>query len=161
MGEIPEPTDRGLTPEQEASVEDLADKRGISMDMARRAILGERIEPTGPIAAPKEPTKPHRIGHVRDFESDRDHEDAALRAAYVELTPEERAAQQQINSEGRAKVDIALDEAFGKDRHIKAIEAKVEAMIPIDPDRVQESLKARERMTNALLRKHFDGKTTA
>lgn len=160
MGEIPERVDRGLTPEQTASVEDLAEKRGISIDMAERAILGIKIEPTEPFAAPKTP-KLHPTGHVYDYETDRDHEDAALRAEYKKLTPEEAVQQRETNAGGRALVEAALDEEFGKDRKIKAIEEKVDEMIPIDPDRVEESLKARERQKTALLRKYFDDKAAS
>lgn len=157
MGEIPERAQRDLTPEQEAAVEDLTDKRGISIDMAERAILGERIEPDGPIAAPKSPAKRHPTGHVRDFESDRDYENAAIRAAYQPPSPEQR----EIAKVGRARVEEALDEAFGKDRHIKAIQERVEREIPIDPDNRAKSLADREHLLNARLRTYFDHKTAS
>jgi len=44
---VPGRPDRNLTPEQEAEVEDYAEKRGISIDMAERAILGIRVEDPG------------------------------------------------------------------------------------------------------------------
>lgn len=102
--------------------------------------------------------KPRPTGNVRDFETDRDHELAAERANYEELTEEQLEERRTASKNGRVAIEAALDDAFGKDRHIKAIEAKVERMIPIDPDRVQESLAARERQVNALLRKHFEDK---
>lgn len=155
MSEIPGRPDRDMTPEQEASAEDLAEKRGISIDMAERAILGLRIEPTEPVAAPRV-RKLHQTGHVHDYESDRDHEDAALRAEYKKLTPEEEAEQREIAAHGRALIEAKLDEEFGKDRRIKAIQERVEREIPIRPDYVAEDKAARERLLNARLRAYFD-----
>jgi hypothetical protein len=160
MNEIPERVDRHLTPEQTAQAEDLAEKRGISIDMAERAILGIRVEPSGPVTAPKSPRRrySHRGGRSYPEKSGRDvsRELANQEAAeQPELSPEERQA---VSRRGRAAVEAALDEEFGKDRHITALEAKVNAMIPIDPDDVAGSLAARERQLTALLRTHFEQK---
>lgn len=102
--------------------------------------------------APRSPHKPRRSGHVRDFESDRDHELAEMRAAYEPSSPE----QGEVNARGRALIEAALDEAFGKDRKIQAIVDEVHRMVPIDPDNVAKSQEDRERMVTARLRTYFD-----
>lgn len=161
MSEIPERVQRHLTPDQESSVEDLADKRGISIDMAERAILGERIEPTEPIAAPKtrRPHYSHRGGRPYPEVSGRDIGRMlanAESAEQPEVPLEERLA---ISARGRAAVEEALDTAFGKDRKLEAIRRKVEEMIPIRPDYVAEDTAARERLETALVTKYFEDKT--
>lgn len=160
MGEIPDRIDRGLTPDQAASAEELADKRGISIDMAERAILGAKIEDDRPHRSPRE-RRQHRTGHVRDYESDRDHELAELRESYVPMTEEEIEQQRAANAHGRMLVEEALDDAFGKDRKIKAIQEQVEREIPIDPDNVAKSLADRERLINARLRTYFEHRTAS
>ena len=165
MSEIPEPAQRHLTPEQESSVEDLADKRGISIDMAERAILGERIESSEPVATPKvrKPHYSHRGGRAYPEISGRDigRMMANEEAASQPEVPLE--ARREISARGRAAVEEALDEAFGKDRKLEAIRRKVEQMIPLRPDYMAEDLAARERLETALggqlVTKHFEGTT--
>lgn len=145
----------GPTPEQQAAIEHIVETRGISPEMARRAFFGAKIEPDGPVAAPKGPPKLHPTGHVHDYESDRDHELAAERAVYQPASTE----QSEINARGRAMIEKELDLEFGYDRKIKAIEAQVEQEIPIDPDNVEKSLADRERLVTARLYTHFGRKT--
>ena len=148
---------RPLTPDEERRIEHTMETRGISYAMARAIELGERLDDGKDTTPSRLPGKPLRFppsGHVRDYESDRDHDDAELRANYQPPSPDQAA----INAGGRTLVEDALDVRFGKDRRIAAIEARVAATIPIEPDDVEGSLRARERQTNALLRTHFDNK---
>lgn len=137
----------------ERRIEAMMDGSGFSRDRAETK-LGKKIVSgaTELPQAPRPPHKLHRTGHVRDYESDRDHQLALERAAYQPPSPEQAG----INARGRAGVEAALDEAFGKDRHIQAIIDEVHRQIPIDPDNVQKSEADRERMITARLRTHFD-----
>lgn len=159
MEEIPQRPERDMTPEQTAAAEELADKRGISIDMAERAILGIRIEDAGSVLTPKAPRKPRhsrRGGRSYPEKSGRDisREMANQEAAEQAPTPlEERL---ETSARGRAAIEAALDEEFGKDRKIKAIVEEVNRLIPIDPDNVAKSEADRERMITARLRAHFE-----
>lgn len=159
MEEIPQRPDRDMTPEQTAAAEELADKRGISIDMAERAILGIRIEDAGSVPTPKASRRPRhsrRGGRAYPEKSGRDisREMANQEAAEHAPTPlEERL---ETSARGRAAIEAALDEEFGKDRKIKAIEEEVNRLIPIDPDNVAKSEEARHRLLTARLRIHFD-----
>lgn len=137
----------------ERRIEAMMDGSGFSREQAELK-LGHKVVSgaTELPRTPRPPRKPRRTGHVRDFESDRDHQLAEERAAYQPPSPE----QSEINVRGRALVEEALDEAFGKDRKIQAIVDEVHRMIPIDPDDVKKSEEARERMINARLRTFFD-----
>lgn len=131
------------------------DGSGFSRDMAekrigRKIVAGSTEVP--PSASPER--KPRHSGHVRDFESDRDHELAAERAAYKPPSAE----QPEINQRGRALVDAALDEQFGKDRHVARIINEVHEQIPLDPNNTEASESARSRMISARLRTYFDSK---
>ena len=140
---------------EERRIEAMMDGSGFSRERAEIA-LGKKVV-TGSTELPPTPgpaRKRRRSGHVRDFESDRDHQLAEERANYQPADPE----QPHINARGRAAVEAALDEAFGRDRVIKAIEAEVHRLIPIDPDNVAKSEADRERMITARLRTHFEQK---
>lgn len=133
------------TPEQDIKIEDLADKRGISYEMARRVFFGAKIEVDEP--APKPSRKPRHSGNVRDFESDRDHELAEERAAYEPLTE----AQRETNRRGVAMARKAIAGNI-VDRIIERTRAETDP----DPDygdihRVEEDL-----MLDARLRTYFD-----
>ena len=136
------------TPEQQAAIEDLAEKRGISTEMARRAFFGARIEPEGPVATPKNPHKIRPTGHVRDYESDRDHELADERAAYEPLSDEQRA----INARGRALLRPLRDklELDNATRRVK------EAHAHPDPDYLDKEAEDEERELNAQMRKIYE-----
>jgi hypothetical protein len=137
----------------ERRIEAMMDGSGFSRDRAE-AKLGKKTV-SGATEPPKmslPKRKPRRTGHVRDFESDRDHELAQMRAEYKPPSPE----QAEISARGRAAVEAALDEALGKDRHIQAIIDKVHQEVPIDPDDVAKSEAARDRLISARLRTYFD-----
>jgi len=140
-----------ISPEQHAAIEDLADKRGISLEMAQRAFFGLRVEPGGPVAAPKEP-RLHRTGHVHDYESDRDHDLAAERAQYAPPTDEDRAAAEQ----GLANLQPFRD----KLEIDNAIRQNDEAFSDPDPyDRVKYA-EAKQRDLNARMRKIYEKRAT-
>lgn len=139
----------------ERRVEVMMDGSGFSREsaevrMGRKVVSGATEMPP----APHPKRKPRRTSHVRDFESDRDHELAQMRAEYQPPLP----GQPEINERGRAAVESALDETFGRNRHIDAIVARVHQEIPIDPDDVSGSEAARDRLINARLRTYFDRK---
>lgn len=139
----------------ERRIEAMMDGSGFSRDSAETK-MGQKVV-SGATELPRTPRpkrKPRRRSHVRDFESDRDHEDAQMRAEYTPPSPD----QPEISARGRAAVESALDDAFGKDRHIQAIVDRVHQEIPIDPDDVAKSEQARERLINARLRTYFDNK---
>ena len=137
----------------ERRIEAMMDGSGFSRERAEIK-LGQKVVSgaTELSRSPRPPRKPHRTGHVRDFESDRDHQLAEERAAYEPLSSE----QPVINARGRAAVEAALDEAFGKDRKVQAIIDEVHRLIPIDRDNVAKSEADRERMITARLRTFFD-----
>lgn len=139
----------------ERRIEAMMDGSGFSRDRAE-VKAGKKVVSgtTEPPATPRPKRKPRRTGNVRDFESDRDHELAQMRAEYVPPSPE----QPEINARGREAVESALDEAFGKDRRIQAIVDRVHQEIPIDPDDVVKSEQARERLINARIRTYLDNK---
>lgn len=136
------------TPEQQAAIEDLADKRGISTEMARRAFFGARVEPEGPVAAPKGPHKRHPTGHVYDYESDRDHELAEERAAYQPLSDEQRG----INARGRALLQPLRDK-LEIDNAIRHVE---EAHAHPDPYYLDKDAESKQRELNAQMRAIHD-----
>lgn len=139
----------------ERRIEAMMDGSGFSRDRAEINLGKKVVSGTSELPAPaRVERKPRRTGHVRDFESDRDYQLAEERANYQPPSPQ----QAEINSRGRAQVEAALDDAFGKDRVIKAIEAEVHRMIPIDRDNVAKSEADRERMITARLRAYFDHK---
>jgi hypothetical protein len=72
--------------------------------------------------------------------------------------PIDPVTQPEINRRGRALIEAALDETFGKDRGIRAIVDAVERELPIDPDNVDKSRADRETEITARLRKYFDTK---
>lgn len=82
-----------------------------------------------------------------------------LAVQHAKEHPIDPLTQPDINRRGRALIDAALDETFGKDRDIQAIVTAVEREIPIDPDNVQKSRADREREVTARLRKYFDKKS--
>lgn len=147
------------SPEQDAAIEGLADKRGISFDMARRAFFGTRIEPDGPVAAPKTPQPHYSHRGGRSYEG--------ISGADVSrmIANEDAAGQPPVSAEDRAEhkavLEAALDETMGKDRHLEAIKRKVEQRIPIDPDNVTKSLEARKALETALVTKHFEDKAAS
>ena len=137
----------------ERRIEAMMDGSGFSREQAELKLGHKVVSGTTELPrTPRPPRKPRRTGHVRDFESDRDYQLAEERAAYQPPSPE----QGEVNTRGRALVEEALDEAFGKDRKIQAIVDEVHRMIPIDPDDVKKSEEARDRMINARLRTLFD-----
>jgi hypothetical protein len=137
----------------ERRIEAMTEGSGFSRDLAEIKAGKKIVSGTTELpATPRPKRKPRRTGHVRDFESDRDHELAQMRAEYQPPSPD----QSEITSRGRAAVEAALDETLGKDRHIQAIVDKVHQEIPIDPDDVAKSEQARERLINARLRTYFD-----
>lgn len=137
----------------ERRIEAMMDGSGFSRERAEIK-LGQKVVSgaTELPRTPRPPLKPRRTGHVRDFESDRDHQLAEERAAYEPPSSE----QPEINARGRAAVEAALDEAFGKDRKVQAIIDEVHRLIPIDRDNVAKSEADRERMITARLRTFFD-----
>jgi hypothetical protein len=139
----------------ERRIEAMMDGSGFSRDLAEIKAGKKIVSGTTELsAAPRSKRKPRQTGHVRDFESDRDHELAQMRAEYQPPAPN----QSEIDSHGRALAEAALDEKYGKDRHIKAIVAQVHREIPIDPDNVTKSEEARDRLINARIYTHFDRK---
>lgn len=77
-----------LTPEQDDQIESLADKRGISMAMARE-ILGFTVE-VNPLRLPGKPVSHNKpSGHVRGF-SDGELRDGEVHKSTGFLTSEER-----------------------------------------------------------------------
>lgn len=142
----------------ERRMEAMESGSGFSRDLAEikagKKIVSGTVEPP---ASPRPKRKPRRTGHVYDFTSDRDIEDAQMRAEYQPPSPD----QPEINARGRAEVEAALDYEFGEDRHIDAIVERVHREIPIDPDDVAKSKEARERMINARLRTYFDKKNNS
>lgn len=139
----------------ERRIEAMMDGSGFSRDRAEVKTGKKVVSGTAePPATPRPKRKRRRTGNVRDFESDRDHENAQMRAEYTPPSSD----QPEISARGRAAVEAALDEAFGKDRHVQAIVDKVNQEIPIDPDNVAKSEEARERLINARLRTYFDNK---
>ena len=114
-----------------------------------------------PPRSPKPPRKPrhsHRGGRSYPEKSGRDISREMANQEAAEQAPVPLEERREASARGRLAIEAALDEAFGKDRHIAALEAKVNAMIPIDPDDVAGSEAARERHLNALLRTYFDSK---
>lgn len=136
------------TPEQDDAIEKLADKRGISFELARRAFLGISAETEGPVAAPKSPPKLRPTGHVRDFESDRDHELAEERAAFEPISDE----QKEINARGRALLQPIRDK-LEIDNAIRHVE---EAHAHPDPDRIPEDEESKQRELNVQMRKIYE-----
>ena len=122
----------------ERRIEAMMDGSGFSRERAEIK-LGQKVVSgaTELSRSPRPPRKPHRTGHVRDFET---------------LSSE----QPVIIARGRAAVEAALDEAFGKDRKVQAIIDEVHRLIPIDRDNVAKSEADRERMITARLRTFFD-----
>lgn len=139
----------------ERRLETMMDGSGFSRDRAEVKAGQKIVAGTTELPLMSRPErKRRRTGHVRDFESDRDHELAQMRAEYQPPSPD----QPEINARGRAAIEAELDEEFGKDRHIKAIIERVHQEIPLDPDDVAGSEQARERLINARLRTYFDRK---
>ncbi len=82
--------DSHTTPEQDAKIEDLVDKRGISYDMARE-ILGLTVE-VNPRKLPGKPVSYDKpSGHVRGF-SDGELRDSEIHQSTHFPTAEERAS---------------------------------------------------------------------
>lgn len=122
---------------------------GFSSHLADARLSDEAIPGTSEPPRERRERKRRPTGHVRDFESDRDHDLAAERAAYEPLSDE----QLETNRRGAEMLRKSM-----ADRAIQNIVDRVNAMIPIDPDNVAKSEEARERHLNALLRTHFDRK---
>ena len=145
----------------EHRIDAMMDGSGFSRDRAeikigQKVIAGTTELPPSPRTSHKHPHYSHRGGRALPEKSGRDisRELANQEAAAEAPVPlEERRA---ISARGRAAVNAALDEAFGKDRHIQAVIDDVHRMIPIDPDNVAKSKEDRERMINARLRSLFD-----
>lgn len=135
-----------ISPEQQAAIEDLADKRGISMEMAQRAFFGAKIQPKGPIAAPKEPVK-HRGSYVRGF-YDGEPRDSELYKSDEPLSDEQHA----INAEGLAGLQSFRDK-LEIENAIRRTEEEFSDPDPYDPKKYQEE---KERVLNARLRKIYD-----
>lgn len=113
MEEIPQRIERDMTPEQNAAAEDLAEKRGISIDMAERAILGIRVEETEPVATPKAPHKPRASRRGRGSYSEKSGRDVSREMAnqYAEehpTSPEEQQEQRAVNERGAEMARRAL-----------------------------------------------------
>lgn len=144
----------------ERRIEAMMDGSGFSREQAEIK-LGQKVisGATELPSVPRPPRKPHhsrRGGRAYPEKSGRDigREIANQEAAEQAPIPiEERRA---ISARGRAAVEAALDEAFGKDRKIQAIIDDVHRMIPIDPDNVAKSEEERERMITARLHTLFD-----
>lgn len=77
-----------LTTEQDSQIEDLADKRGISMAMARE-ILGYTVEPSSKKLPGKPVSNTKPSGHVRGF-SDGELRDSELYKSEGSLSPEQK-----------------------------------------------------------------------
>ena len=131
----------------ERRLEAMMDGSGFSRDRAEIK-LGQKIvagtTETPRVTSPER--KLHPTGHVRDFESDRDHQLAEERAAYEPL-PENQA---EINLRGRAMVEAARNEAAGEDHRVKALKDEVEQRIPDDPDNKAQTLAERDRLFRSL-----------
>lgn len=129
--------------------EAMMDGSGFSNYAADRRLDDESlpgsVEPPR-FASPKH--KPHRTGHVRDFESDRDYDLAAARAEYKPLTDEDRAI---------AREALAGLQSFRDKLEIEnAIRQNEEAFSDPDPYDREKYLAAKERDLNARMRKIHD-----
>lgn len=99
--------------------------------------------------------KLRRTGHVRDFESDRDHDLAEERAAYQPSSPE----QQIRNIRGASLAEKAI-----ADNVIQSISDRVDREIPLDDYDISKSLAEREKRKTILIGQYFarrDAKKTA
>lgn len=144
----------------ERRIEAMMDGSGFSREQAEIK-LGQKVL-SGAVDTPQTPHPQHRPhyshrgGRAYSELSGRDVSRELANQDALEQPPISVEERRAINARGRAAVDAAYDEAFGKDRKIQAIIDKVHAMIPIDPDNAEKSTLDRERHINALLRAHFD-----
>ena len=136
----------------ERRLEAMMDGSGFTRDRAEIK-LGQKIvagtTETPHITPPER--KLHQTGHMRDFESDRDHQLASERAAYESL-PENQA---EINLHGREVIDAVYEEATGEDYRVIALREEVARSVPIDPDNREKSLQGRERQFRTLWMKRY------
>ncbi len=144
----------------ERRIEAMMDGSGFSREQAE-VKLGQKIVSgtTELPRMPKSPRKPHyshRGGRAYPEKSGRDISRELANQATAEEAPVPLEERRAISARGRAAVEAALDEAFGKDRKINAIVEEVHRMIPIDPDNVTKSEEDRDRMINVRLRALFD-----
>lgn len=120
---------------------------GFSSHLADARLSDEAIPGTTELPrTPRPKRKPRPTGHVRDFESDRDHELAEERAAYKPPTSEQQIA--SIRGAALAEKAIA-------DRVIQSISDRVDEEIPLDDYDIPKSLAAREKRKTLLIGEYF------
>lgn len=143
----------------ERRIEAMMDGSGFSREQAEiklghKVVSGTAELPSMP-RPPRRPRHSRRGGRAYPEKSGRDVSREMANQAAAEEEPVSLEERHAISARGRAAVEAALDETFGKDRKIQAIIDQVHRMIPIDPDNVAKSEQDRERMITARLRTHF------